>query len=133
MNNSAREVGFSQQFLKSAKRLEKKYRRIGDDVEGLIKLLESGETPGDRLINVGLETYKVRLASRDMARGKSGGFRVIYYLKQADKVILLIIYAKTEQSDIRADEVAALLDEYEAEQDEQANKEINDKADEDAE
>lgn len=54
--------------------------------------------------------YKVRLANRDASRGKSGGYRVIYYLPTDDLTLLLTIYSKTDQSDIVADEIRRILD-----------------------
>jgi len=54
--------------------------------------------------------YKVRLPNPSAQRGKSGGFRVIYYVKLADAVMLVTIYSKTEQTDISADELRRLLD-----------------------
>ena len=62
--------------------------------------MKSGETPGDRIQAVGYVVYKARLANRDAQRGKSGGYRIIYYLKQRDDVLLVTIYSKTEQSDV---------------------------------
>lgn len=50
---------------------------------------------------------KVRVASS--GRGKRGGSRVIYYHFVADaQIALLLIYPKSEQGDLSADERAAL-------------------------
>ena len=50
---------------------------------------------------------KVRVASS--GRGKRGGSRVIYYHFVADaQIALLLIYPKSEQDDLSADERAAL-------------------------
>jgi len=37
-------------------------------------------------------SIKVRLRNSDAQRGKSGGYRVIYYLKTKAKIILVTIY-----------------------------------------
>ena len=45
-----------------------------------------------------------------MSRGKSGGFRIIYYLRNSDNTIyLLTIYAKTYKEDIAPLEIKILL------------------------
>jgi mRNA-degrading endonuclease RelE of RelBE toxin-antitoxin system len=56
--------------------------------------------------------YKVRIRNRDAARGKSGGYRVIYYLKTSSAVILITIYSKTEQSDITSVKIKQILSEF---------------------
>ena len=55
------------------------------------------------------EVYKCRLPNRSAGRGKSGGFRVIYYLRFAESVVLLAIYSKTDQSDISVREIQQLV------------------------
>ena len=45
-----------------------------------------------------------------MGKGKSGGFRIIYYLRSSDNTIyLLTIYAKAYKEDIDPVEIKALL------------------------
>jgi mRNA-degrading endonuclease RelE of RelBE toxin-antitoxin system len=64
--------------------------------------LKNGETPGDRLQDIeNYIAYKVRLPNRDMQRGKSGGYRVIYYVRTADRIFLMRIYTKSEQENDR--------------------------------
>ena len=41
-------------------------------------------------------------------RGKSGGFRVIYYVQLSDLVTLLTIYSKTDDTDISIAEIRQL-------------------------
>jgi mRNA-degrading endonuclease RelE of RelBE toxin-antitoxin system len=77
-----RTVVFSEVFPRILKELRKKYRRIDADVDDFADILERGETPGDRLQGTDdYIVYKARIASRDMQRGKSGGFRALYYLQ----------------------------------------------------
>ena len=73
--------------------------------------LEQGQFPGQRMPHVGYEIYKVRLPNRAARRGKSGGFRVIYYVQFEDLVTLLTIYSKTEETDISAREIQQLAQE----------------------
>jgi mRNA-degrading endonuclease RelE of RelBE toxin-antitoxin system len=73
--------------------------------------LEAGKRPGDKIPDIGHDVYKVRLANPSAQRGKSGGFRVIYYVQVADSVFLLKIYSKTEQNDISADDIRRIVQE----------------------
>ncbi len=100
-------------FLRSALRLKKRYPRVFSDVETLKIQLESGETPGDRLKGFDRLIYKVRLRNSNAQRGKSGGYRVVYYIETAEHIILLTIYSKSEQSDIPADVLRRIIQDYE--------------------
>ncbi len=100
---------FAQSFLSDIKHLKKKYRHVIDDVDLLVERLRQGEIPGDQIPNVGYSVYKVRLKSSDLAKGKSGGFRVIYYLQTSTDRILLTIYLKTERTDMIPSEIANLI------------------------
>jgi len=50
----------------------------------------------------------VRLPNRAARRGKSGGFRVIYYVQFSDRVTLLTIYSKTDETDLSIAEIRQL-------------------------
>jgi mRNA-degrading endonuclease RelE of RelBE toxin-antitoxin system len=108
-SNRPVQVGVAPAFLKALKRLRKKYLRIQEDVEPLIEQLSEGETPGDQVQGTGYSVYKVRLPNRDASRGKSGGYRVIYYVRTKISVILLTIYSKSEQSGIDATEIQTIV------------------------
>ncbi len=58
----------------------------------------------------GAVLYKIRVRNSDAKRGKSGGYRVIYYLKTKEVIILVTLYSKTEQTDIQTDEVQSIID-----------------------
>lgn len=105
----------SPHFNRIFKRLRKKYRRIETDLKPLITQLEHGETPGDQIQRVKFTVYKVRLPSSDAQRGKSGGYRVIYYLKTSDFIFLVDIYPKSERDDISTDDLRRLIEAVEAE------------------
>ncbi len=106
-------------------RLQKRYPRIGEPVVELIRRLEAGQQPGQRLSlsdysrkatrrfkQLQGQLYKVRLPAPSIARGKSGGHRAVY-LWQAEKsqCILLTLYAKAEIEDLTAAELLSLLQE----------------------
>jgi mRNA-degrading endonuclease RelE of RelBE toxin-antitoxin system len=107
------QVDATVKFQKKVKSLEKKYQNIRDDVRPIIELLQVGELPGNRIAGLDLEIYKVRVRNRNANRGKSGGYRSIYYVKTSDRIILVTIYSKSEQEDIEASEIEDILAEFE--------------------
>jgi mRNA-degrading endonuclease RelE of RelBE toxin-antitoxin system len=74
-------------------------------------LLKAGQLPGDQIPNLAHNVYKVRLPNRSAGKGKSGGFRVIYYVKTRDYIGMLSIYVKTEQTDIPLCQITTLIEE----------------------
>ena len=103
-------VSYAPYFESAAKRLQKKYPHIATNLRPLVEQLELGETPGDQIQGVGYTVYKVRVKNSDAAKGKSGGYRVIYYLKTATHTILLTIYTKSDTSDIPADAIRRIIE-----------------------
>lgn len=97
-------------FLRELRQLRKSFGHIDRDLELLIDPLERGETPGDRLQQLAPCTvYKVRLANRDAQRGKSGGYRVLYYVQTEVEIVLLAIYSKSVQADIANETVRSVF------------------------
>ncbi len=95
-------------FKRRLGRLERKYPRTIGEVESLVAALVRGERPGQLIPRVDYTVYKVRLPNRAARRGKSGGFRVIYYVQFSDRVTLLTIYSKSDEVDVSAREIQAL-------------------------
>ena len=106
------QVQVTSKFEKDVKRLKRKYPAVKSEIAKLLTQLEDDERPGDKIPNVGYDVYKVRLANPSAKRGKSGGFRVIYYLQLVDRVMLLTIYSKTEQTDISPEDIRYILEEF---------------------
>jgi mRNA-degrading endonuclease RelE of RelBE toxin-antitoxin system len=73
-------------FVGKVNRLHKKYRHVWSDVQPLIDQLKRGETPGDQVQGVTYPADKVRVRNSDLQRGKSGGYRIIYYIRTTDLV-----------------------------------------------
>jgi len=97
-------------FQKDVKQLKKKYRRIASDLEKFSSLLIDNPAYGDAIPGLEGKVFKARLASSDMAKGKSGGYRIIYYVRDIDNTIyLLTIYAKAYKEDINPAEIKELL------------------------
>ncbi len=101
-------------FRKRTRRLQRRFPSIHLDLRSLLQRLQNDERPGDRIPRVGYTVYKVRLPNRAARRGKSGGFRIIYYAQFNDLVTLLTIYSKTDETDISAREIQELAQEADA-------------------
>jgi mRNA-degrading endonuclease RelE of RelBE toxin-antitoxin system len=82
-------------------------------LRSLFQRLQNDERPGQLVPGVGYTVYKVRLPNRAARRGKSGGFRVIYYVQFSDAVTLLTIYSKSDETDISIAEIRQLAREAE--------------------
>lgn len=98
---------------KDIKNLKKNFRRIDEDLDHLFATLSGGKLVGSRIQNFqDLEIYKARIRNSSAAIGKSGGFRVIYYLKRNDgEIIALTIYSKGLKSNISKKEIENILKE----------------------
>lgn len=103
------ELSYSAIFLRRIRRLAKRYRSIRNDIQPIIEALQAGETPGDQMTGVGYPIYKVRAPNSDSQRGKSGGYRIIYYLITDERCLLLTIYTKTDQVDVTMEEIRRIL------------------------
>ena len=75
-------------------------------------MLTAGQTPGDQVPGVGHATYKVRIKNSDAARGKSGGYRLLYYLRTSQRILLVTIYAKSDAEDVPPDVLRRLIEEH---------------------
>ena len=94
-------------FDKQAKRLIKKYPSLKKDLSDLVENLIDNPNQGKALGN---NFFKVRLAIASKGKGKSGGARIIIYLKiRASTVYLTFIYDKSEKSTISDKELEQLF------------------------
>ena len=104
------EIKFSDEFKNDLRNLAKKYRSIRKDLQPILDDLQAGNFNGDQIAHVGYTVFKLRLKNSDNKKGKSAGYRVIYYVKTSTSVILITIYSKSEQSDISATEVRRIIE-----------------------
>lgn len=79
----------------------------------MIEQLEEGELPGDQIPSIGYTVFKLRVRNSDIQKGKSGGYRLIYYVKTATAIILLTIYTKSEQVDMAVKDIQSIIRDYE--------------------
>jgi mRNA-degrading endonuclease RelE of RelBE toxin-antitoxin system len=94
-------------FSRHLKQLAKKYPSIKNDYAGLLISLQHNPTQGTPL---GKDCYKIRMKITSKRTGKSGGARVITYVRiQLNKITLLDIYDKSEKDNITDKELIALL------------------------
>ena len=105
------EIEYTDAFKRQLKRLARRYRQIKKDIAPVINALLADKTPGDQIIGTDYTLYKVRAKNSNSQRGKSGGYRIIYYLKTNTRCILVTIYSKSDQEDISLDALNQLLKE----------------------
>jgi len=110
---SSIQIDLTPRFQRDLRTLVKRYRHIRSDLQPLIEHLQAGELPGDRIAGIGYDIFKVRLKNSDIQKGKSGGYRVIYYLKTQESVILVTIYSKSDLSDVDAQTIQDAIAQYE--------------------
>jgi len=94
---------------KDVKKLYKKYKSIKQDLLRLIEILEVNPKKG---IHLGKNYYKIRIKNSDIKKGKSGGYRVIYYLiDENQEVWILKIYSKSDIDNLSNEYIFSLLKE----------------------
>lgn len=95
-------------FEQKLKRLVKKYKSLKSDLSPVIDSLRSNPTLGTPL---GKNCYKIRIHISSKGKGKSGGARIISYVRIVKKAVFLLdIYDKSEQSSITDKELQLLID-----------------------
>ncbi|MCL1492981.1 MAG: type II toxin-antitoxin system RelE/ParE family toxin [Pseudanabaena sp. Salubria-1] len=92
-------------FIRRLKPLTKRYRKIQSDIQPIIEQLQNGNLIGDQISGLDFTIFKVRAKNSDIPTGKSGGYRLIYQVVSPELVLLLLIYAKSDQADVSLDEI----------------------------
>jgi mRNA-degrading endonuclease RelE of RelBE toxin-antitoxin system len=101
MSSNYIEILLTPRFKKDLSQLAKRYRSIRKDLDPLVEQLKSGEFIGDRISGLNNQVFKVRLKNSNIQKGKSAGYRVVYYVKTETSVVLVTIYSKSDRSDIQ--------------------------------
>jgi len=105
-------ISVSVAFKREAKRLIKKYTSLQTSINNLIIELSHNAFLGDAY---GEGIFKVRLADKSKGKGKSGGFRVMYYhLSKTDDsydILLMSIYDKSEKATVKKNDAVKRLKE----------------------
>ena len=106
MNN----IQYADEFKRRLKPLAKKYHSLRSSVDGLVADLLRNPFLGE---SYGKNIYKIRLADASKGKGKSGGFRIIYYLtiktEDSINIMLVTIYDKSEIDSIKKEDVISIL------------------------
>ena len=103
-------VELSANFKKEAKRLSKKYPSLKIELAELFEQLEETPTIGTPLGN---DIYKIRLAIASKNKGKSGGARVLSFVKVTENSVLLFsIYSKGEVDNLTDKQIQDLIKNY---------------------
>jgi len=106
-------VRFTPEFKRNLRALAKKYRHIRSDIQPVIKQIQAGVSVGDQIPGTGHTIFKARVRNSDARKGKSGGYRLLYYLKTPSEIILITIYSKLEQSDISVAQIRRIVGGFE--------------------
>ena len=94
------EIAVTRTFSKRLRLLKKRYRNVQKDVQAILEEIRAGTFIGDEISGVGFKVMKVRVRNRDISKGKSAGYRLIYYVRTEDSVLLLTIYSKSDQDGV---------------------------------
>ena len=95
-------------FDKEIKRLAKKYPSIPNDYANLLQSLQDNPQQGTPL---GGNAYKVRMLIGSKKTGKSGGARVITYVRiERDTLRLLTIYDKSDTESVSDAFIKSLIE-----------------------
>jgi mRNA-degrading endonuclease RelE of RelBE toxin-antitoxin system len=112
MSNSNIDIEFSDEFKHNLAILCKKYRSIRNDIQPILEKLKSGELIGDQIPKINYTVFKVRIKNSNIKKGKSSGYRLIYYVKTSTKIILITIYSKSDQANIYAKEIRRIINNF---------------------
>ncbi|MBD0401489.1 type II toxin-antitoxin system RelE/ParE family toxin [Flammeovirga sp. EKP202] len=95
-------------FGRKLKKLVKKHKSLKADLLKIIDELSENPTLGTPL---GKECYKIRMAISSKGKGKSGGARLITYVRIINETVFLLdIYDKSEQATISEKDLKLLID-----------------------
>ena len=99
-------IEYTDNFLKEAKQLSKKFKLLKQDLKELIQDITINKDFGTDL---GSNLYKKRLKNSSIPTGKSGGFRVIIYYQVENSIVLISIYSKTQKDSISDEEIEDII------------------------
>ncbi|HSF54780.1 MAG TPA: hypothetical protein VLA71_13580 [Algoriphagus sp.] len=99
-------------FLKELKKLKKKYPSIESDLEVLGNQLFKNPHSG---VEVYKNCFKIRFSIKSKGKGKSGGGRLITWVKvEKERIYLLSIFDKSEKENVTDQYLKALLESLES-------------------
>ncbi len=94
-------------YNKAIKKLKKRFLYIENDIDLFFEQISTLDELG---IHLGNNVYKARIANSDKNSGKSGGYRLISYLKIINnEIYLLFIYDKSDFENIKENDIDAIV------------------------
>ncbi|MDK9693287.1 MAG: type II toxin-antitoxin system RelE/ParE family toxin [Sulfurimonas sp.] len=102
-------IEYSDNFLKEAKPLSKKFKLLKSDLRVAINEIGSSKDFG---VHLGFSLFKKRVKNSSIPTGKSGGFRIIIYQQLENKIILISIFSKTDKENLSDDELSMALKKF---------------------
>lgn len=106
------QVEYTPEFKRNLRGLAKKYRHVRSDVQPVIEQLQAGEAIGEQVPRTGYPIFKVRVQNSDIQKGKSSGYRLIYYRKMPTHIVLVTVYSKLDQGDVSVERIRRILREF---------------------
>jgi mRNA-degrading endonuclease RelE of RelBE toxin-antitoxin system len=99
-------------FQGQLRKLAKRYRSIRTDLQPLFDNLQNGNYPGDQIAGTTYTVFKVRVKNSDTQKGKSGGYRVIYQLRDNICILLVTLYSKSDETSTNANTIREIIDRF---------------------
>ena len=103
------EIRLTPEFQRKLRTLVKKYRQVQADLHSILEQLQLGAFLGDQIPGIGSIVMKVRLKNSNIQKGKSGGYRLIYWISSPELIVLLDIYSKSDQKDTEVGEIRQII------------------------
>ncbi|GBO51753.1 hypothetical protein APA_2624 [Pseudanabaena sp. lw0831] len=105
-------IQFTDVFKRQVRDLAKLYRQIKLDLQPIFEQLKNGKLIGDQVQKTSYTVFKVRVKNSDIQKGKSGGYRVIYYVKSSTNILCILIYSKSEEDNVTSTEIKKVIQEF---------------------
>ena len=104
------DVVFNKSFKNCIKNLKKRFPSVKKDVKKAIEILLQNPKLGIRIPG-GHDVRKLRLKNSDLKRGKSGGYRLLYFFEKDSNNCLyfLFIYSKSDKENVTKKEIEKLI------------------------
>jgi mRNA-degrading endonuclease RelE of RelBE toxin-antitoxin system len=103
----------STKITKDIKKLLKHYPLAKADLQSLADRLEAGEIVGDRISGNKYPVLKARIRNSSIRKGKSGGYRVVYYILMPAAILLITMYSNSVRENISNQEIEDIIEQDE--------------------
>ena len=113
-DNPKLKIQFTDVFKRQVRDLAKRYRQIKLDIQPVLQSTSSGDLVGvgDQIQGTGYTVFKVRIKNSDIQKGKSGGYRLIYYIKTSENILCVLIYSKSDEDNVTSLEIKKIIQEF---------------------